>query len=239
MNIIFKKESTREKFSRKNNSYERLRKFTCTDMQTGINYIPVPKAACSTLKLFMHLRNGGTLEEARNIHKSIYLNIDKKSVKEILDRKSINFTFVRDPEARIISCYKQKIYRKDSQFMELQYKINSLNGKSDIPISFSDFIQYIYNQDVLDMNPHWRPQWSILCVDFVKYKFIGKIENFINDFSRFSNYYALEIPNNFSVSKKRNNTNKIDIYQNITKEDKRLINKIYKRDYKIFKYPRS
>jgi hypothetical protein len=94
------------------------------------------------------------------------------------------FCFVRHPATRVLSCYLNKII-SDVRDDRLVAIILGLLGREEPPesalIGFSEFLQAIERQDAKDMDPHWRPQFSLLAPDIVSYDFVGRFENIAAD----------------------------------------------------------
>ena len=49
------------------------------------------------------------------------------------------------------------------------------------PVSFEEFISFICNQNIEDMDEHWQLQTYYIGYDFINYDFIGRLENFAQD----------------------------------------------------------
>lgn len=93
------------------------------------------------------------------------------------------FAFVRNPWDRLVSCWKNKIIRQSETIgiedFDLEFK--------DV-LLFKDFInKFISKIDIASCNHHVRPQFNLIFNDLrtpiIKPDFIGRIENFQEDFN--------------------------------------------------------
>ncbi|MDF0551649.1 sulfotransferase family 2 domain-containing protein [Kamptonema sp. UHCC 0994] len=49
------------------------------------------------------------------------------------------------------------------------------------PVSFEEFIKFICNQNVENLDEHWQPQTFYMGYEFANYDFVGRVENFDQD----------------------------------------------------------
>ena len=59
-------------------------------------------------------------------------------------------------------------------------------------VGFRDFVNYIERQADEDRDGHWRSQSGTLCLDFIDYDFLGRVERFEGDFSEVLRRFAGE-----------------------------------------------
>lgn len=87
------------------------------------------------------------------------------------DPKVFKFTIVRDPVARTVSAWADKIAKKDVQHKSLMKHLG--RDKSE-DLSLSAFLDIIaQNPQALDFDRHWRPQRKEISYDQISYDFIG------------------------------------------------------------------
>ncbi|WP_216824141.1 sulfotransferase family protein [Dietzia sp. WMMA184] len=90
------------------------------------------------------------------------------------------FTFVRNPYTRLLSCYLDRIHGNPRSVPRRRF--NTVSGfSSNDEVTFSDFVQIISSQKSIDMNDHWRDQYSNLLAGNVSFDFIGRFENMRED----------------------------------------------------------
>lgn len=129
------------------------------------------------------------------------------------------FAFVRNPWARVVSCYVQRVNNENCP------KWKDFNGKG-----FEYFVDYIDKQDLEKADIHLRLQTALIPVEHVD--FIGRLENFENDLKYVLNTIGLEktkIPRKNSTSHQHYSA----YYNEKTKE---IIGRKYKADIEAFGY---
>lgn len=130
------------------------------------------------------------------------------------------FAFVRNPMDKFISAYKDKVLRNNyfkfppPQYTEMQ--------------KLEKFLDWLEVQDLRTMDEHFRPQF--LMVNVNNLDFLGRFENFQEDFSKLCSTVGLPV---FDFPKKnRGNSKEMPIDDNM----KRRIKALYEMDFRVF-YP--
>ncbi|MCO7227699.1 sulfotransferase family protein [Halomonas sp. CnH100-B] len=205
----------------------------------------VGKAANSTVKHFLYgAESKGTKLKYDNVHDrraSPLLSpfqLPEKILAGVMSGKdSFNFTFVRNPYSRLLSCYLDRIVPKQSApYREL---IRYLNKEIGYDFSFDEFVKAICLQSDFEQNNHWRVQYTDVMYEYVNYNFIGKQESFSEDMRCVWNniYPKLPVPDfgskNLSPSK-TNSSQRVSEYW--TDELRSLVSLRYKKDFKTFGY---
>uniref|UniRef100_A0A8C9NBU2 Carbohydrate sulfotransferase n=1 Tax=Serinus canaria TaxID=9135 RepID=A0A8C9NBU2_SERCA len=91
------------------------------------------------------------------------------------------FIFVRNPMERLLSAYRNKFgeikeyQQKYGVEIVRRYRKNGGNSAGD-DVSFSEFLQYLLDEDVERMNEHWMPIYNLCQPCAVRYDFIGSYE---------------------------------------------------------------
>lgn len=101
--------------------------------------------------------------------------------KALMGDEFLRFTFVRDPYARLLSCFLDRIQdHKSRPYRELMRWM-----KKDIGYKpeFQAFVKAISEQTPFQQNNHWRLQYSDIMMPEIEYDFIGKQESFDSDMS--------------------------------------------------------
>jgi len=94
------------------------------------------------------------------------------------DRSVYKFCVVRNPLARLVSCYRDK-FETASRGPSYNKKLRELkldSRRNEAP--FAEFVDAIARQDQADMNPHWRPQYYNTFMDLIEYDEIIRFEDF-------------------------------------------------------------
>jgi hypothetical protein len=205
-NIFFKK---LEKITEGKTNAESLNYATHISLKHKYIFIETPKVACSTIKISLQRLelekesfNRDRFEDVHVREFSPLLQLTQlPDFEEYLERNDFfKFCFVRNPYSRLLSCYLDKILNptvfkeKESVLAFMGLNINDI----DYPISFGDFVSVIEKQSLLEMDYHWRPQTYLTCQSTIKYDFIGKLENFENDFNHASKYISPELDKYYS-----------------------------------------
>lgn len=142
-------------------------------------YFETPKVACSTIKTTLFKAEG---KEIKDIHlKKNYPLISPLKAKQNMSfyfDNYFSFAFVRNPYSRILSCYLDKIIGDQK---ERNIRLPKLGFKSTDVISFEEFLLAVKSHLTEDI--HWMPQTILLSSKKINLSFIGKIENFEEDFS--------------------------------------------------------
>jgi hypothetical protein len=155
----------------------------------GVIYVKNPKAACSTLLLWLDRIHTGDLDfEPANIHKEHRLptipQVGRRQTVRMLRGSAYRFTFVRSPLRRLESVYWDKIVRSHKWRRRVQAVLGVADDPSD-RVSFEQFVTALEQQDPLTgMDPHWRPQHLNLLHPLVAYDAIGRLETFGDDLLR-------------------------------------------------------
>ena len=135
-------------------------------------------------------------------------------------QKWFKFAFVRDPEERFVSGWKNLVldrnYYKFS--VEEHEKMKSLDH----------YIEWAEKFDKESCDEHLRSQYSL--IDLENVDFIGKMEEFDRDFS----YVAKEVGFEYKPIPKKNVS--MSSPQKISQEQKKKIKAMYLKDYQQF-YP--
>jgi len=204
-------------------------------------YYEVPKAACSSIKLFIGTIDGIIENLPRNVHS---LPIPKLSLPEArltLYKDYFHFTFVRNPYDRLLSCYIEKVYEPGSGLRNRPFKFP--NGEFNEflrhygqlefrKMSFGDFIQFVTRVPNRHCNKHFIPQHCLLNLDVLD--FIGHIENFDQDFLYVRKQIGLsdDIP-----QPQKMNASKHSHYQSYYNDKlRKMVACKYARDLEIFNY---
>lgn len=245
---------------KENNIYEHeMQGIINISIQNKWCYIENAKVGCSSIKynlMQLEFENSGLRKQKyedinpKLLHEPMFgpmlhpFQVEEKTLKEIFEEKKyFVFTFVRNPFARVLSAYLDKIEKNKAPKIHI---VRSLfkSDELDKPVSFKEFVKLLHmNNKVLYIDKHWRPQTANLVVPEIKYDFIGRLENFDEDFQEVEK----EIKRKGEPSKKRKVKNytphqtsaneKIRHYYD--EETIELIREIYADDFKNFQYDDS
>lgn len=134
-------------------------------------------------------------------------------------KKAFKFAFVRNPWARVVSCYIDKVTSKNHRaFAECFDK------------DFDYFVNFINKKDLKNIDRHIQLQTELIPLDSVD--FVGRMENFEEDL----NYVLtrLGLPNTTVPHKHKTNHKHYSQFYN--ERTKAIIAKKYKKDIETFGY---
>lgn len=167
------------------------------------------------------------------------LCIKHKNFDEIYteNREAFNyfhFTFVRNPWARVYSCWKDKI-STENKFCDIFIITKHKGLYPDMP--FDHFVEWLLSNEGSDATAdrHWMSQVEVLGIEYgIKYDFIGKIE----ELSTFETELFSKIGlSSCSLEVKNSSLTKQDEYKNVyTRDLIQLVYKRYKNDVDKFGY---
>lgn len=165
-------------------------------------YCPIPKAASSNWKYLIRKLEGfpdfADLSVAHHHNKSYLRYLSDYSPSEVTqilsDKEYFKFAFVRNPYIRLLSCYMDKFRNMADNYTTSEYipfladAFSWRYARSIDPLvaprpSFRSFVDAVFTADPRSMNHHWRPQTLLCGFDFIKYDFIGRMENLSIDAS--------------------------------------------------------
>lgn len=152
----------------------------------GIVYVKNPKAACSTVLLWLDRMHTGDHDfSPGNVHTDNRLpkvqEVGRRRIARMLSGEGYSFTFVRDPLRRFQSAYLDKIVNSKRWREQIQVALGE-EPDPERPVSLDDFVTGLERQDpVSEMDPHWRPQHINVMTSLISYDHIGRIETFDTD----------------------------------------------------------
>ncbi|KAM4690849.1 carbohydrate sulfotransferase 14 [Rhinophrynus dorsalis] len=154
-------------------------------------YCYVPKVACSNWKRVLKVLDGSIENvdvKMKMDHKSDLVFLSDLNVEEIKHRLKyyFKFMFVRDPMERLLSAYRNK-FGEIKEYQQ-KYGVEIIKRYRKHPgvsagddVTFSEFLQYLLDEDTEKMNEHWMPVYNLCQPCAVKYDFIGSYERLRED----------------------------------------------------------
>lgn len=163
---------------------------TYISLRNAYVYFAVGKAANSTVKHHLYeLEYAGSPFKTKSVHdrQSAPLLSPFQLPDDLLEEvfsspKYFRFSVVRNPYARILSCYLDRIVPANTApYRQLMIAMGRTAGEQ---VSFGDFVRTICQQKPFDQNNHWRLQVNEICTSATKCDFIGKQETFAQDMAQ-------------------------------------------------------
>lgn len=216
-------------------------------------YIEVPKAGCGTMKATL-----GGLEAARLGPKAVArvqaaphdrskmtpfvkpFQLAPDQLEAVFNSDQFTrFAVVRDPAARLLSGYLEKIRQGLQQSQPIFETLQARGCAPDKPsdISFSDFIDVISAQASRDQDPHWRRQVDHLGIPGIHYDELIHLEQLNYSWDRIGALiHVPEVREQFFC---RNSTQADShLTENYTPALLAKVVEIYAGDYEALGYPK-
>ncbi|QNR25188.1 sulfotransferase family 2 domain-containing protein [Croceimicrobium hydrocarbonivorans] len=131
------------------------------------------------------------------------------------------FSFVRNPEGRFISAWKDKVLKQN------YFKFDAAEHEKMKDLNY--FLSWVEKMDIDNCDEHLKSQNSL--IDLNNIDFLGRFENFSEDFAFVMNKLNIKLDSDIEH---RNKGLKVSFTP--TEEQRRRIYKIYYKDFQLF-YP--
>jgi hypothetical protein len=125
-------------------------------------YSFIPKNACSTMRLSLAIANCciADVSDFNWVHQN---NETFSADLEALIRADYTFVILRDPLARLASCYLDKFVAKEAPAWHFHTSIDRTLHPDDM--SFAALVESLRAEPVRNADIHWRPQTDFLVYD--------------------------------------------------------------------------
>ena len=221
----------------------------------------IPKVACTTVKVALyHLAGKSVPQNPNDVHgldRGLFLA--RYSTKEIVEMLTstewVKFCFVRNPYHRLLSAYKSKIGNaRDTQYLWLENAIRERfsypggDGCRAVMVTFADFVHFLSDSRAkirYELKPdaiydgHFNAQTRILMQDLINYDFIGRFENFADDFKAILRRLGAPEETVALASERRNATVRVPLATAYSRELAALAYDMYRDDFDAFDYGRD
>ena len=208
-------------------------------------YVEVPKSGCGTMKATL-----GGLEAARKgpglvkrvqdaphnrINATPFVKpfqLPSDMLEEVFTSSSYQrFTVVRDPAARVLSGYLEKI----GQGLKQSEPIVATLGIRAPDITLTQFLDVIGAQQSREQDPHWRRQADHLGWGVVQYDDAIHLEKLDESWDRVGDLTGImDLRETFYCKNSTGASAKVDEY--FTPELREKVRSIYQRDYEVLGY---
>lgn len=157
-------------------------------------YMETPKVACTKIKSVLWLIDGRPIREPwpGSVHERIddrlsLLELDQQEMQNALAGLGwFMFCFVRNPYSRLYSAFKNKVQSNHKDGRRIRQaiceKFNLPSNTRAEQIEFRAFAEVVCNSEDEQRNGHWRSQTELLLIKDINYSFVGRFENFVEDF---------------------------------------------------------
>lgn len=208
-------------------------------------YFEVPKTGCTTVKRMLQLAevDGRAEKLDQNVHDKNASPVwspadDLEAFEEALTSDAfLKFAFVRNPYARVLSAYLDKIVINE---WERERRRPALGFTVDEEVPFLAFLQRLATNDLLDSDIHWTPQTSLLGIPQVRLDYIGRFEHFGEDLAAVAARLGLVEYFNEVRSERPHATGASDrLGEYLDPASQALAEQLYHRDFELLGYGRG
>ena len=203
--------------------------------EDGFFYNRVPKAANSTVMKTLAEHAAFSRRLGRDRAKSRFLRPTLMSASQVaaLDA-TFRFTFVRDPYARVLSAFADKVLRKRRQARGFYDRIG---GVGEGPPDFVAFLRYL-EAGGLHADAHWAPQADLMLLPVADFDLVGRVETLGRDLATvLDRVFGAPPPERLRRAGPR--TDAAARFAEIwTPEAVALVNALYAADFELFGYRR-
>jgi hypothetical protein len=221
----------------------------------------MPKLACTNWKrVFLalndipnknYIMNELYSRHVHGMHGQHAKTLNKYSQPEIQERLQTykKIIFVRDPFERILSAFKDKMFRNDSSvFRDIAKKIIQLKRRDGTPktgnVKFLEFVQYLTDPDTFQSSydQHWAKYIHLSQPCILRYDFIGKFETMDADVDLAFKYMGIDgivkFPQREAAYKDTKRSDIVQLYyKQLPEHYLRKLWKLLKNDFILFSYP--
>ena len=204
------------------------------------------KCACTqtTQLLYAYGNNGttypGNVHRAnQGIYPARYRWMDIKPVFQA--HMSFFFTFVRDPQARVISAFRNFFVDHSNGARQKHMgpmRAHGFDPNRDSSYNLDVFLDYVghgFDLDPINSDSHWRLQVHNIAWSDIRYDFVGRVERYADDIARiFAAGGAPEFPLANLLAARHNPSTAPE--NPITAAQKSRIEALYAPDYEAFGY---
>jgi hypothetical protein len=193
----------------------RLRFSSFVNVTKRYLYFEVPKAACTQMKELLRLQVGappiklfvGKLPETRremfvhareNVPLPSLVDLDDATQRDALESSDfLRVTIVRNPYARLVSAWKNKVVPCEPGcerlYLEIKGRLPDIHSKA--LIAFDEFVGYLEAKcDLSTCDPHWRRQVDHLFLEALNFSHVGKVENMAASLALLQQHLGLPEP---------------------------------------------
>jgi hypothetical protein len=217
-----------------------------------IIYICVPKNASSRIKMTLGALLGHPLTSEREANNRKWSGL--KSPKRVgltvfrriaTDPHALRFSFVRNPYARLVSCWLNKFRNKplitiypvvDRYLVWRQENDLSLPEGATRTLSFEEFVNFATTTALARIDGHWQLQADFIDMPGIELNLVGRVESFTEDFTRVLDHVQATDALRTDAVKPINASDEVDWPNYYTTELANRVYKTYELDFDRFQY---
>ncbi len=198
---------------------------------SGLVYMNNAKAGCSSIKKSLWMsKSPSSFTQPHDKGRSPFRHLFPKIVQ---DRKKLEtaqvFTMVRNPYTRVLSAYLDKVSTGKGAYAGSHFR-KRFQVKGRIP-SFSEYLELIASEEPELLDQHFAPQVYTTFYPFIRYDFIGHMEEMENVFEWMENWGVARE----DFRPHATNAGKL-VQQHYTSEDYDRVQSYFAADFEAFGY---
>ena len=222
-------------------------------------YMETPKAACSTMKhLLMDLEGRQYVPQHIGYESSAFMAVHARNIhqfKHLFDLDSnarcifltspdvVRFCVVRNPYARLVSAWADKIRQREPNYARLWKIIGQHFGRKSAETcpSFSDFVCWIRDkQDIFRCNHHWRAMTALLLPEIISYTHVLRTEQLTQELQTVLDLIAPGRRADYLLEKfKTNESLPLDWKSQYDEKTASLVWELYHKDFECYAYDKD
>jgi hypothetical protein len=218
-------------------------------------YVCIPKCASSRIKNSLSRLIGRSLQTPQETYERKLSGL--KAPKHVslatflqlaTDPSALRFSFVRNPYARLVSCWASKFQDQPllpgrpliDRYLMWQRQVDSAPFKGmGQRLSFAEFVTFATATANERIDPHWERQVNILDMPGIELNFVGRVESFQGDFVRVLDHVGAD------AAMRRESIRPLNVSDHepwptyFTQELAEQVYRAYEEDFDLLKYPRK
>ena len=158
----------------------------------------------------------------------------ERVMEALADRQVFRFTIVREPVARTVSSYADKIVKGGKQKTKL---MSYLKRPTDSDLTVSEFLDILaQDEGARNVDRHWRSQRLEVSYDFINYDFIGDMADLEGALSFIViKLFGEHLPQMEDTRSSLGHRSKsAELIDNLTGTDKRNIERAFAPDFEMY-----
>ncbi len=219
-----------------------------------IIYVSVPKCASSRIKMTLSALIGYSPKSSWEANNRRFSGL--KGPKYIglstfhrlaTDPATLSFAFVRNPYARLVSCWADKFCDKPlvagDAWVDKYLAWHAQTSQShptgpDCTLDFADFVSFAASTALARVDYHWHLQSDIINMPGIELGLIGKVETFERDFDRVLDHARASTSIRQSALTRQNESSHGAWTAFYTQELADSVYRAYERDFDELQYPK-
>ena len=162
------------------------------------------------------------------------------SEKDYLPQTTYDYASVEQKIKESYGKYTKHPYKQVYEKLKMLFGYPNIDSidLNKTPVSFEEFINFVCDQNIEDMDEHWQVQTYYIGYDFIDYDFIGRLESFAQDIQVVFN--KINAPDYIYryITGKLNESKRKETQINWTDELAEKVYEKYRSDFEAFGYDR-